>query len=298
MASSPNRWSHEARPGVFRREGDTWLVGFGAQTVRLRASKGLNDIATLLARPGREVHVIELVGVATEMGDLPATDRLLDERAMAEYRSRLSELAQEADDADAMHDLGRATSAHAEYDTLVARLSADLGLGGRSRLSDQWPERARKSVRKRVQDALVRIEAENPPLGQHLRQSIRTGAFCVYDPPDAGDLGSLNFLGSRPLESHRDPQSRALQVERWRLATAPPGGDATHACQRRHAQRADRPIRHGLRGRHARRHRRDRGQARALQGARRQGPGHRRGAGRLPPDTTGGWSRNGAMPSS
>ena len=66
----------------------------------------------------------------------------------------------------------------------MARLSADLGLGGRSRLSDQWPERARKSVRKRVQDALVRIEAENNPLGQHLRQTIRTGAFCVYDPPD------------------------------------------------------------------------------------------------------------------
>jgi pimeloyl-ACP methyl ester carboxylesterase len=170
--------------GVFRREGDTWLVGMGGQTVRLRASKGLSDIATLVARPGREVHVIELMGVATEMGGPPVADRLLDEQAIAEYRSRLSELAQEADEADAMHDLGRATSAHAEYDALVARLSADLGLGGKSRLSDQWPERARKSVRKRVQDALVRIEAENPPLGQHLRQTIRTGAFCVYDPPD------------------------------------------------------------------------------------------------------------------
>ena len=50
------------------------------------------------------------MGVATEMGDLPATERLLDERAMAEYRSRLLELAQEADDADSMHDLGRAAA--------------------------------------------------------------------------------------------------------------------------------------------------------------------------------------------
>jgi len=170
--------------GVFRREGDTWLVGFGGQTLRLRASKGLIDIATLLARPGREVHVIELVGADTEMGDRPATERLLDERAMVEYRTRLSDLAQEADDADTMHDLGRAATAHAEYDALVTRLSADLGLGGRSRLSDNWPERARKTVRKRIQDALVRIEAENPSLGQHLRQTIKTGAFCVYDPPD------------------------------------------------------------------------------------------------------------------
>ena len=170
--------------GVFRREGDTWLVGFGGKTVRLRASKGLSDIARLLARPGREFHVIELVGGAAEVGDRPVGEPLLDERAMIEYRNRLSELAQVADEADTMHDLGRAAGAHAEYDALVARLSADLGIGGRSRLSSDWPERARKTVRKRVQNALGRIEAENPPLGHHLRQTIRTGAFCVYDPPD------------------------------------------------------------------------------------------------------------------
>ena len=170
--------------GVFRREGDTWLVGFGGQAARLRASKGLSDIAMLLAHPGREVHVVELVGTATEMGDRPVVEPLVDEQAMGQYRSQLSELAQEADEADAMHDLGRAATAHAAYDALVTRLSVDLGLGGRSRLADDWPERARKAVRKRVQEALVRIEAENPPLGRHLRRTVRTGAFCAYDPPD------------------------------------------------------------------------------------------------------------------
>lgn len=183
--SAPRRPSHPApRSGVFRRDGESWLVGLGEASVHLRASKGLADIATLLAQPGREVHVVELVGAAGDLGGRPAPDPVLDHRAIAEYRARLSELAQEADDADAMHDLERAAGARAEYDDLVTRLSADLGLGGRARDGDDWPERARKTVRKRVHDALVRIEAESPQLGRHLRRSVRTGAFCAYDPPE------------------------------------------------------------------------------------------------------------------
>jgi hypothetical protein len=36
-----------------------------------------------------------------------------------------------------------------------------------------------------VNDAMKRIEAVDPALGRHLRQSVRTGTFCVYhpDPP-------------------------------------------------------------------------------------------------------------------
>jgi hypothetical protein len=40
-------------------------------------------------------------------------------------------------------------------------------------------------VRSRVRDALDRIAEVNPALGRHLRRSVRTGTFCVYDPdPD------------------------------------------------------------------------------------------------------------------
>jgi pimeloyl-ACP methyl ester carboxylesterase len=170
--------------GVYRREGDVWLLTFGTRSVRVRDSKGIADIAMLLSRPGREVHVAELVGASGQMGDRPSADRAIDDRALSAYRIRLSDLDEEQDEAEAMNDPERAQRARDERDALVERLSADLGLGGRARTSDDWTERARKAVRTRVASALKKIEVEHPALGRHLRASIRTGAFCAYEPPE------------------------------------------------------------------------------------------------------------------
>lgn len=172
------------RAGVFRREGDVWLLGLDGVPVRLRDTKGLADIARLLAYPNREAHVAELLGITGEMGLRPAADHRIDQQAIVAYRARLADLATEQDDAEAMHDVERAARARLERDALVERLSADLGLGGRARVHDDWAERARKAVRARIASALNRIDGEHPALGRHLRASIRTGAFCVYAPAD------------------------------------------------------------------------------------------------------------------
>jgi hypothetical protein len=169
--------------GTFRREGEVWQLTYDGTSVRLRDSKGLADLAVMLARPGREVHVAELVG-AIELGQRPAHDAVLDAAAIASYRARLTELAEEEDDAETMGDAERSARARSEREALVHRLSSDVGLGGRIRRADDWAERARKAVRTRVASALKRIEAQHPPLGRHLRASIRTGAYCVYDPPE------------------------------------------------------------------------------------------------------------------
>src|SRR5207244_7140628 len=50
-----------AGQGVFRREGEFWTVRFGEGTFRLKDTKGMRYVASLLARPGVEVHVMELV---------------------------------------------------------------------------------------------------------------------------------------------------------------------------------------------------------------------------------------------
>jgi pyruvate/2-oxoglutarate dehydrogenase complex dihydrolipoamide acyltransferase (E2) component len=171
------------RSGVFRREGDVWLLGLGDDAVRIRDSKGLVDIARLLSRPGTEVHVAELVG-AGDLGPRPSADPRLDYRAVAEYRARLEQLRSDEDEAQADNDVERASRARAERDALLERLSADVGLGGRPRAADDWVERARKAVRRRVASSLERIDVELPPLGRHLRASIRTGAFCAYEPPE------------------------------------------------------------------------------------------------------------------
>jgi tetratricopeptide (TPR) repeat protein len=170
------------RDGVFRREGDVWLLRYAGTEARLRHSKGLADLAVLIARPGREVHVAELVNA----GDLPAVGRdvLVDEKAIAAYRARLTDLAEEEEDAQRSGDGERAARAKADYDTLVGHLTRSLGVDGHSRRSDDWTERARKAVRSRIGNSLKRIDVEHALLGRHLRASVRTGLFCSYEPPE------------------------------------------------------------------------------------------------------------------
>jgi non-specific serine/threonine protein kinase len=142
------------------------------------------DLAVLLARPGVEVHEAVLVGAGDELGGPQSKQAALDETAIAAYRRRLQELAEEEDDADVAGDAARSERARLEREAITDQLAADLGLAGKSRSAPDWVEKARKTVRRRVDVALKRIEAEHPAAGRHLRRSIRTGAFCAYDPAD------------------------------------------------------------------------------------------------------------------
>jgi hypothetical protein len=170
--AAPNRW---------KRDGETWSVTFNGTTSSLRASKGMRDLATLLAAPGREVAALDLVaagGTVVQGTAGPA----LDARAREAYRSRLAEIEAELDEADHAGDLGRSTALHEERDALVHELTGAYGLGGRDRATGASAERARTAVRSRIRDALRRIEAADERLARHLDQSVRTGTFCVYDP--------------------------------------------------------------------------------------------------------------------
>src|SRR5256886_13723550 len=51
------------RRQVFRREGNFWTVAWDDVVVRLKDNRGLQYLGQLLARPGQEVHVLDLVAV-------------------------------------------------------------------------------------------------------------------------------------------------------------------------------------------------------------------------------------------
>lgn len=153
--------------------------------------KGLSDIARLLDRPGQEMHVLDLTASATPSSPAAApehrrgagnTGDVIDSQARQAYRSRLIELDREIQEADEFADLERAEQARSERDALVSQLASAYGLGGRARRSGDPAERARSTVTRRIHDALRRIETHHPELGLHLRRSIRTGTFCVYEP--------------------------------------------------------------------------------------------------------------------
>jgi hypothetical protein len=65
---------------------------------------------------------------------------------------------------------------------LERELARAVGLGGRERRMNAPAERARLSVTRAVRGAIGRLKAADPALGEHLERTIRTGAFCSYEP--------------------------------------------------------------------------------------------------------------------
>jgi tetratricopeptide (TPR) repeat protein len=182
-----DKTSSAASRGTWIREGEVWALSFEGRTVRLRHTKGIGDLARLLAVPGREVHVLDLASdgrAVVAQGDIGPR---IDPAARDAYRQRLVDLEAELEAADTAADAGRSERLHAEREALLAELSGAYGLGGRARRTGDAAERARSAVTQRVRDALSRIEAEHPALGTHLRATVRTGVFCVYEPDGTVD---------------------------------------------------------------------------------------------------------------
>jgi hypothetical protein len=157
----------------------------------VRDSKGLRYLARLLAEPGRELHVLDLVALerAPEQSESRLAfaangdaGELLDARAKAAYRRRLAEIDEDLADALALGDTARASQAESERDILVRELSRAVGLGGRDRRAGSASERARSAVTRAMRHALSRIRKHHAPLGDHLDRTIRTGTYCVYTP--------------------------------------------------------------------------------------------------------------------
>jgi tetratricopeptide (TPR) repeat protein len=183
--------AHVADAAVFRREGDYWSVVFEGRTARLRDSKGLQYLARLLADPGRELHVLDLVadGSATidtigtrVVSDAGNAGELLDPRAKAAYRRRLAEIEEDIAEAAALGEERRAAQAETEREFLLKELARAVGLGGRDRRAGSASERARSAVTRATRQALGRIREQIPLLGEHLDRTIRTGAYCAYLP--------------------------------------------------------------------------------------------------------------------
>ncbi len=162
-----------------RQDGEVWTIAFRKKEARVRDSKGMGDLAPPMARPGEAVHVLELVGSPIVSG---AIDSTLDERALRSYKQRLAALDAELDSAERDADAGRTEKLASERQALLDRLGADVGLRGRARKLGDPVERARKTVASRVKDALERISAVHPDLGEHLERSVALGVRCTYRP--------------------------------------------------------------------------------------------------------------------
>lgn len=181
---------------VFRREGDYWSLIFEGHTIRVRDVKGIRYLARLLAEPGREFHVLDLVAAEAGNGGKSDTNRrgkaprpdpgdageMLDARAKDAYRRRLAEIDEDIERAHELQDADRIAQADSERAFLVRELARAVGLGGRDRRASSASERARVAVTRAVRQAIARIGEHHPRLGEQLSRAVRTGTYCAYIP--------------------------------------------------------------------------------------------------------------------
>jgi tetratricopeptide (TPR) repeat protein len=195
------------RRSAIRREGEYWTVVYEGALVRLRDSKGLHYLATLLANPGREFHVVELeaeqhrepparsgpgrrsgsdeVEVRSDLGD---AGEMLDATAKAAFKTRIEDLQAELEEAESFNDPGRAAKAREEIEFIAGELARAVGLGGRDRRAASHVERARLNVTRAIRAAMRNLAQANPALGRHLSSTIRTGRYCSYTPDPRAEI--------------------------------------------------------------------------------------------------------------
>jgi uncharacterized membrane protein len=202
--SVAKRYVRSARKGIFRKEGEYWTIGYGANVFRLKDSKGLAYVAYLLRNPGTEFHALDVVGgiavhsqedqtnlsipglpqgdeqldrAGMHIGNLSDAGEMLDEQAKAAYRRRLSELRDELEEAKELGKVERAEQAEKEMDALARELSRAVGLSGRNRRAASASERARQSISKTIKAALERITQSDATLGDIFSRCVKTGVF-------------------------------------------------------------------------------------------------------------------------
>jgi hypothetical protein len=181
-----------AAPSVvneFCFDGQVWSLTYEGHTVHMPDAKGLRDLHCLLGRPGADVAAVDLLastgGETVRASRKMGADPVLDERAKAAYRTRLTQLDEEIDRAVQRGLDGRAAELDQERATLIDEIRRATGLGGRPRRLGDEAERARKAVSVRIRDTMRRLDERHPRLADHLRASVSTGARCSYNPADA-----------------------------------------------------------------------------------------------------------------
>ncbi|HVW35146.1 MAG TPA: AAA family ATPase, partial [Acidimicrobiia bacterium] len=162
------------------RRGNVWHITFAGTSAVVPHTKGLADIARLLARPGTDIHALDLMSAADRSGTAGV---LADRRALDAYRRRLADLDTERAEATSDHDGERAARLEAERQALIDELGRLRGAHGRARQFANHPaERARKAISARVRDAIGKLEPPLPGLAAHLHRLVVTGTYCRYRP--------------------------------------------------------------------------------------------------------------------
>ena len=167
-----------------RRVGPVWHLAFRGLQATVAHSKGIADLAVLLANPGTDIHALVLAG-STQSSAHGGT--IVDRAALAAYRQRLRDLDDDLDESVRHCDVARTELLTAERGAILEELRRTTTSTGQPReFSNRPAERARKAVSARIRAAISTITIVLPELGEHLDKTIVTGTYCRYMPATLG----------------------------------------------------------------------------------------------------------------
>jgi hypothetical protein len=170
------------------REGRKWRVALRDRSVLVEDSIGMLHLAVLIGNPRHDIPAADLAAGLAVLGNsggpAGAGQPVLDQQALGEYRTRLTQLASEIGELETAGALEQADRVRAERDWIAGQLATASGFAGRTRSFPDDGERARVAVGKAIRRALARIADADPVIGEHLRQTVHTGVRCSYWPAD------------------------------------------------------------------------------------------------------------------
>lgn len=182
LGGAPELGGAAQLPLRLERSGDVWSVERGGSVARVKDSRGMQLLARLVERRGEELHVLALAGDHGASAPESDAGEMLDDRARAAYRRRLSRIDGELEAVEAAGDASAALRLSREKQALVTELARATGLRGKARRAGSATERARINVQRRLKAAISRVAEVDAELGRFLEHAVHTGTYCCFRP--------------------------------------------------------------------------------------------------------------------
>ena len=187
---------------LFKLTGDFWTIRYEGEIIRLKDSKGLRYILTLLKNPNKDIRSDQLVAIGLNVLMMQSQDaysslgenqqhsnRTLPDVHISVYQDALAKLKSE------LENLSPSNRGYLEKIQQISALDkmirSRFDKFGRRRPED-YGEKARQAVSKVIASAKKKIKKEMPEFHGHLKRYLTTGFKCVYDPPPS-ELKSWQF---------------------------------------------------------------------------------------------------------
>ncbi|MTI40198.1 tetratricopeptide repeat protein [Fulvivirga lutimaris] len=172
--------SDKVSGNLFIADNNIWEISYQNKKIIIPSIKGLYDIAKLISNANTPISSMDLMGSQVSEKGVD----VIDQRAKVEYQQRLRTLQLQIDEAKESSDNDLLVKLEDEYDALLEYLSGAIGLSGKSRKTGGSQEKIRSAVTWRIRSAIKKINEAHPELARHLKNSIKTGTECLYQPEE------------------------------------------------------------------------------------------------------------------